>query len=423
MNVFLVGVSHKTAPVEVREKLHFPEQRLHEALHALRSEYALEESMILSTCNRVEVLAHTQDPHEGVQKVKDFLCRFHQVQHEFLQKFLYALSQADAVRHVFRVASSLDSMVVGEPQILGQVKDAFSFAQSAGTAGSTLSYVMNRAFFVAKRVRSETGIASAAVSISYAAVELAKKIFNDLSGKTVLILGAGKMSELAAKHLASAGVSHVMVWNRTHQRALELAGVFRGEAIRPEELFKRIERADIIISSTGSPSFILNRSDGERIIHLRKNRPVFVIDIAVPRDVDPEINKVSNIFLYDIDDLRNVIDANLKHRQREAQFAEEIVRQETESLLNQVKAQDVAPTIVTLREHWELIRKDELARSKRRLGNLSPDQEVAIENLTQSLINKFLHGPISELKSLSQHPDGKPSIEVLRRMFGLKDRG
>ena len=422
MNLVLVGVSHKTAPVEVRERLCFPEPKLREALQELKSRYDHEEGMILSTCNRVEVLVNTTNLDDGVRQVKDFLCDFHQLRYDFLKKFLYDFTQMEAIRHIFRVASSLDSMVLGEPQILGQVKNAFNCAQTAGTAGSVLSYVMSKAFFVAKRVRSETGIASSAVSISYTAVELAKKIFNELSGKTVLILGAGKMSELAARHLTSSGVSRVLVWNRTYQRALDLAAVFRGDAIRPEELFKHIEKADIIISSTGASSFILNKADGERLIHLRKNRPVFIIDIAVPRDIDPQINKVSNIFLYDIDDLRNVIDANLKQRQREAQFAEEIVRQEVESFLNSAKAMDVAPTIVSLRNHWESIRQQELAKSKNRLGPLTRDQEAAIDSLTQSLLNKILHGPISELKTLSRNPAAKEHIETIKRILGLKDR-
>jgi len=421
MNFVLVGVSHKTAPIEVREKLVIPEPKLKEALVTLKAGSCLEEGMILSTCNRVEVLVSASDIPEGVRQVRNFICNFHQLSQDFLQKFLYDFTQGDAVKHIFRVASSLDSMVLGEPQILGQVKTAFSHAQTAGTAGSVLSHLMSKAFFVAKRVRSETGIASSAVSISYAAVELARKIFNELTGKTVLILGAGKMSELAARHLTSSGVSHVLVWNRTYQRALDLAEVFRGEAVRPEELFKHVERADIIISSTGASNFILNKADGERIIHFRKNRPVFIIDIAVPRDVDPEINKVSNIFLYDIDDLRNVVDANLKQRQREAQFAEEIVRQEVESFVNSAKAIDLAPTIVSLRTHWESIRQQELARSRNHLGTLTNDQQVAIDNLTLTLLNKLLHGPISELKTQSQNPDGQAHIETIKRLLGLKD--
>jgi glutamyl-tRNA reductase len=422
MNLALVGVSHKTAPIEIREKLYFPEPQLQDALQELKSDYDLDESMILSTCNRVEVLVNTANRSDGARQVKDFICDFHRLPYDLLREFLYDFEQVDAIRHVFRVASSLDSMVLGEPQILGQVKNAFVSAQTAGTVGTVLSQLMNKAFFVAKRVRSETGIASSAVSISYAAVELAKKIFNDLAGKTVLILGAGKMGELAARHLTSSGVSQVLVWNRTYQHALDLATVFKGEAIRPEELFRHIERADIIISSTGAPNFILTKGDGERIIHFRKNRPVFIIDIAVPRDVDPEINKINNIFLYDIDDLRNVIDANLKQRQREAQSAEEIVRQEVESFVNYAKAMDVAPTIVSLRNHWEAIWKQELAKNRSRLGNLTEDQEAAIENLTQSLLNKILHGPVSELKLLSRSPDGQPHIETIKRILGLKDR-
>ena len=421
MNLVVVGLSHKTAPVNIREKLHFPELRLPEALELLRSRYEIQESMILSTCNRVEVLAQTADSPGGVRQVKDFICNFHNISYDSLHQFLYDFTQIDAVRHVFRVASSLDSMVLGEPQILGQVKTAFTTAQHAGTIGVTLNLLMNRAFFVAKRVRSETTIASSAVSISYAAVELAKKIFNDLKGETVLILGSGKMSELAAKHLAGAGVSKVLVWNRTYQRAVELAEVFDGEAIQTEDLFRHIERADIIISSTGSPTFILNRADGERMIHLRKNRPVFIIDIAVPRDVDPEINKVSNIFLYDIDDLRNVIDANLRQRQREAQSAEEIVRQEVELFLEHSRARDATPVIVTLREHWEVIRKEELARVRKRLGTLTSEQEAALENLTQSLVNKMLHHPISELKRLRRQSSNQGEVATIKRILGLKD--
>jgi glutamyl-tRNA reductase len=421
MNVVLVGVSHKTAPVNIREKLHFPEPKLPEALSLLSSHYEFPESMILSTCNRVEVLAYAPEPPQAVRRVKEFLCSFHQISYDTLREFLYDFTESEAVRHIFRVAASLDSMVLGEPQILGQVKTAFSTAQNVGTIGSTLSQLMNRAFFVAKRVRSETSIASSAVSISYAAVELAKKIFDELKGKTVLILGAGKMSELAAKHLTSSGVSRVLVWNRTYQRAIELANRFRGEAIRTEELFKHIEYADIIITSTGSPTFLLSREDGERIIHLRKNRPVFIIDIAVPRDVDPRINKVSNIFLYDIDDLHNVIDANLRQRQREAQSAEEIVRQEVESFLDDSRAREAIPGIVTLREHWEAVRKEELAKSRKKFGEMSHEQEAALEDLTQSLVNKMLHGPTAELKRLSRQPAGEDYVAAIKRIFGLKE--
>jgi glutamyl-tRNA reductase len=422
MNLVLVGTSHKTAPVEVREKLLFPENRLPEALQHLTARYSFHESMILSTCNRVEVLGHAMNVDEGVQKARNFLCDFHQLRPDQIQGHLYSHIQTEAVRHIFRVASSLDSMVLGEPQILGQVKTAFQTAQAAGTVGRILSNLLNKAFSVAKRVRTETSIASSAVSVSYAAVELARKIFNELTGKTVLILGAGKMSELAARHLTSGGVSRVLVWNRTYQRAVEVARIFKGEAIHPEELFRHIERADIIISSTGSPTFILNRVDGERIIHLRRTRPVFIIDIAVPRDIDPEINKVNNIFLYDIDDLRNVVDANLKQRQREAVYAEGIVQEEVTAFMNQLRALDVTPTIVSLRRHWELVFQEELEKNRRQMGSLSAEQESALQGLTSGLLNKFLHGPIAELKLLSQDPARAEQIEVIKRMLGLKDR-
>jgi glutamyl-tRNA reductase len=422
MNLVLVGVSHKTAPVGIREKVYFDDAKLPEALQNLTAQYAFSESMILSTCNRVEVVAYGLEVEEGIQRAKDFLCNYHHLPSDQLQDYLYGFVQVDAVRHIFRVAASLDSMVLGEPQILGQIKNAYNCAQTAGTVGKTLNHVMNRAFSVAKRIRTETGIAGAAVSISYAAVELAKKIFNDLSGKTVLILGAGKMSELAAKHLTSSGISHVMVWNRTYQRAIELARVFEGEAIRPEDLFRHIERADIIISSTGSPAFILNRLDGERIIRLRKSRPVFIIDIAVPRDVDPEINKVNNVFLYDIDDLRNVIDANLKQRQKEAVFAEEIIQEEVASYLSHSRVMDVTPTIVSLRQHWERVAQEEVSRNRKYLGSLSPDQEAAVNNLAQSILNKVLHVPIAEMKTLSQDPTKSDQIEFIKRLLGLRER-
>ncbi len=421
MNVALVGVSHKTAPVDIREKLHFPEPRLGEALHQLRTQFGFEESLILSTCNRVELVAETSIPDEGLHQLKQFIYAFHQVQPDNFERFLYSYTQTEAVHHIFRVASSLDSMVLGEPQILGQIKNAFTLAKGAGSVGRTLNSVMTRAFYVAKRVRSETGIAGSAVSVSYAAVELAKKIFNKLTGKTVLILGAGKMSEMAANHLTHSGVSRVMVWNRSYPSAVEVARLFKGEAILPEELFKHIQQADIIISSTGAPHFILSREDGERIIHLRKNHPVFIIDIAVPRDIDPEINKVNNIFLYDIDDLRNVVDANMRQRQKEAQSAEDIVRQEVESFVRHSQTLDVAPTIVRLREHWEKVRLDELAKNRKRFGDLSREQEVALENLTQSLLNKMLHGPISELKRVSSQPADGTALDVIKRMFGLKE--
>jgi glutamyl-tRNA reductase len=421
MSLLIVGLSHKTAPIDIREKLYFPETRLPDALENLISQSAISESLIISTCNRTEVLAHSPDINLGIHLVTDFLSDFHSQPKEVIQNFLYDFSHTDAVRHVFRVASSLDSMVLGEPQILGQVKNAFTLANRLGAVGENLSPLMNKAFHVAKRIRSETGISNSAVSISYAAVELSKKIFDTLNGRTVLLLGAGKMSELSAKHLTSQGVSKLLIWNRTYQRAVDLAKTLQGEAIPPEELFRHVERADILICSTGAPGVVLRKTDGQRIIKLRKNRPVFIIDIAMPRDVDPEINKIDNIFLYDIDDLRHVVDANLKHRLKEAQFAEGIINEEVQSYVNQVHSLDITPTIVALKKHWDLIRQEELEKTKKQLGKLSTEQEVALENMTQSIIKKLLHGPISEIKSVHQTSSGSKHIEMIKKMLGLKE--
>src|SRR5499433_1572941 len=318
MQLAIVGVSHKTAPVEVRERLAFNSDVLRSALTALMNRQNVREAIILSTCNRVEVMAESPDD----RLIREFLCEFHQIPPDSVSEHIYSFKNADAIRHVFRVAASLDSMMVGEPQILGQVKEAYRIAADAGTVGMHLSALMNRAFAVAKKVRNETGISQSAVSVSFAAVELARKIFGDLSGKTVMIIGASKMGELAAKHLKRAGVSSVLVTNRTFDRAVELAQVFEGAAVPFEHFTDHMDRADIVISSTGAPHFIISRTLAEQVIHRRKNRPIFFIDIAVPRDIDPTVNEIDNAYLYDIDDLQAVIDENLKERMKEASRAE-----------------------------------------------------------------------------------------------------
>src|SRR5690349_8093670 len=324
MQLALVGLSHKTAPVEVRARLAFNDGALRRALTTLLGRQHVTEVMILSTCNRVEVVAESPD----AQLIREFLCEFHQIPPDSVSKHLYSFRNAEVIRHVFRVASSLDSMMVGEPQILGQVKEAYRIAMDAGTVGMHLSALMTRAFAVAKKVRNETGISQSAVSVSFAAVELARKIFGDLSGKTVMIIGASKMGELAARHLRRNGVSSVLVTNRTFERAVELAKVFEGAAVPFEHFAEHMERADIVISSTGAPHFIIGKPLAEQIMHRRKYKPMFLIDIAVPRDIDPTVNEIDNAFLYDIDDLQQVIDSNLKERMREALRAEEIIASE-----------------------------------------------------------------------------------------------
>jgi glutamyl-tRNA reductase len=416
MQLALVGLSHKTAPVEVRERLAFDNDALRLALKSLVGRRDVSEAMILSTCNRVEVVAESPDD----RLIREFLCEFHQISPDDLSKHLYSLRNADAIRHVFRVAASLDSMMVGEPQILGQVKEAFRIAADTGTVGMHLSALMNRAFAVAKRVRSETGISQSAVSISYAAVELARKIFGDLSGKTVMIIGASKMGELTAKHLKRNGVSSVLVTNRTFEHAVELAQVFEGAAVSFEHFTDHMDRADIVISSTGAPHFIISRSVAEQIIHRRKNRPMFFIDIAVPRDIDPTVNEIDNAFLYDIDDLQQVIDENLKERMKEASKAEEIIDSEVQAFCLKMQSREVVPTIVQLRDNVEKIRRDEVERNRRYLKDLSPEQQAAVDHITKSFANKILHTPIEELKRMAHDPDGPHYVDILRRIFNIK---
>ena len=419
MQLSLVGLSHHTAPIEVRERLHFPEKDLPAALHALVERDAVEEAIILSTCNRVEILARLADDADARSLLGDFLSRQRRVPRDLLDKHLYHHSQREAVRHIFRVAASLDSMIVGEPQVLGQVKAAYATGRAVGTVGGILDAVLAHAFATAKKVRTETGVASSAVSVSYAAVELARKIFGSLEGKTVFLIGAGKMSELAARHLRRSGARAIFVANRTLARAEELAKELGGETVRFDELLNFISRADIVISSTGAPVYIIKKEHGARFLAERRNRPMFFIDIAVPRDIDPALNKLNNIFLYDIDDLQQVVEANLRQRRREALRAEEIVEREVDRLLGRLKRLEVAPTIAALQEHLHGIRQQELERA--RLRDLSPEQHTAVEEMTRRLVNKILHGPIAELKRLPQEPNGLKLTEFARRLFRLKE--
>src|SRR5216117_2101549 len=416
MQLALVGLSHKTAPVEIRERLAFNSDALRSALTSLVERQDVTEAIILSTCNRVEVVAESPDD----RLIREFLCDFHQIPHDAVSKHLYSLRNADVIRHVFRVASSLDSMIIGEPQILGQVKEAYRIATYTGTVGMHLSALMNRAFAVAKKVRNETGISQSAVSVSYAAVELARKIFGDLTGKTVMIIGASKMGELAAKHLKRNGVSSVLVTNRTFERAVELAQVFQGAAVPFEHFTDQMDRADIVISSTGAPHFVISKALAEQVIHKRKNKPMFFIDIAVPRDIDPTVNEIDNAFLYDIDDLQQVIDANLKERMKEASRAEEIIDAEVQMFCKKMQSREVVPTIVQLRDSLEKLRRDEIERNRRHLKDLSPEQQAAVDHITKSMVNKILHPPIEHLKQMANDPHGPDLTDLIRKLFNIK---
>jgi glutamyl-tRNA reductase len=419
MSFRLIGVNHHSAPVEVRERLAIPESRLPEALRHLVQHPGVDEGLILSTCNRVELLARTRN---GTADLRGFLRDYFRLEPAEFEPHLYDYSEADAIRHFFRVTSSLDSMVVGEAQILGQVKEAYATARAVGAVHSQLDLLLTRAFAVAKRVRTETAVGSSAVSVASVAVELAKKIFGSLQGKHVYLVGAGKMSELAARHLQAHGAASIFVANRTYERAEQLAAKFNGEAIQFSELYNTCDRADIVITSTGAPVAIFRREHGELFLSRRKNRPMFFIDIAVPRDVDPEMNKLDGIFVYDIDDLQQAVSVHVTDRKKEAERAEEIITSEVERFRARLLTLEVVPTIVSLQDHIETIRQAEIDRVRGRLGPLSPDQELAIEALTRGIVNKIMHTPISTLKTAARAAEATTVIDVVRRLFNLREQ-
>ena len=419
--IVVVGLNHRSAPVEIREKIAFPQSEIGCALRGLLEREQISEAVIVSTCNRVEVWILAYVGYQGTAIVEQFLASFHGIPYGDLNGHLYHYDGEDAIRHLFRVASSLDSMVLGEPQILGQVKDAYGYAGEFRSIGPILDKFFTKAFFVAKRVRTETRVASSAVSVSYAAVELARKIFGDLKDKTVMLIGAGEMCELAARHLLSAGVKGILVTNRTFERAAKLAEEFRGTPVRFDELRDHLKRADIVLSSTGATHFILKRSDVEEVIRVRRNRPMFFIDMAVPRDIDPEANQLDNVYVYDIDDLNNVIETNLEERQKEAAKAEEIVTGEVRSFLRWLNAQQVTPTIVSLRRKFEEVKEAEVAKAVSMLGTDDPKAKKVVESLAASILNKMLHAPIAAMKKESDGRNAMEIVAVVREIFGLPE--
>ncbi len=420
-HIVIVGLNHRSAPVEIREKLAFPADTIGCALRGLLEREQISEGVILSTCNRVEVCVLTSVAYQGAAIIQDFLAGFHGIPSGELGRYLYHHEGEEAIRHLFRVSSSLDSMVLGEPQILGQVKDAYGYAAEFRAIGPILDKFFNKAFSVAKRVRTETKVASSAVSVSYAAVELARKIFGTLSDKTVMLIGAGEMCELAARHLLNAGVKGIMVTNRTFERAVKLADEFGGTAVRFDELLGHLKRADIILSSTGAPHFILKRPDVEEVIRIRKNRPMFFIDMAVPRDIDPDANQIDNVYVYDIDDLNNVIETNLEERQREAALAEEIVVGEVKGFVRWLEVQQTTPTIVTLRRKYEEVKNAEVAKALAALGAEDPRTRKVVEALASAILNKVLHAPVAALKKDSGALSPMELVAVVRELFDLPD--
>jgi glutamyl-tRNA reductase len=422
ISILLIGLNHKTAPVEIREKLAFKNSPS-PPLELLKKEVSsFKEGMFLSTCNRVEFY-FILDPEKKNKFLTDFFSfieRSSSLKWNELEPHLYFLENEEAVKHLFEVACGLDSMVLGEPQILGQVKSAYKEALEFRTSGIVLNRLLHRCFFVAKKVRTETGIGGGAVSVSYAAYSLAKKILGSLKDKTVLLVGAGEMAELACMHFVSEGVRKVLIANRTLSKAVELADKFKGEAYSLEELPSALTKADIVISSTGAPNCVITKNLVASVLKPRKYRPLFIIDIAVPRDVEPEVNNLENVYLYDIDDLKSVVEENLKERKKEAVRAKVIIESEVFKFQKWLKELDFYPTLRALSEKVEILRQKELAKTLKKLKNLSEEEREAIEILTKSLVQKILYYPINFIKK-SHHEEGKYAINLIRRIFELDE--
>lgn len=420
MHIVVVGLSHKTAPVEIREKLAVPESRMGEALTRLCSYQGVREGILLSTCNRVEVYAVVDEIEAGYGRIQEFLADAHlSLSSEQLTPHLYWHQGDRAISHLFRVASSLDSMIVGESQILGQIKDAFEAALAHKSTGIILNKVVKKAISVAKRVRTETKIAEMAVSVSYAAVELAKKIFSDLSEKTVLLVGAGEMAKLAARHFITSGVRHVRVTTRNPQHGLELADRFGGTAVPFEHFREDMASADIVLVSTGAAHYLVSEDDVQRSVKQRMNRPMFLIDISVPRNIDPAVRHVDNAFLFDIDDLKARVEQNRGGRLQEAEKAERMVVDEVGIVRQWLQSLEVTPTIMALRTRVDDIKRAEVEKTLGRLANLSVPERELVEAMASSIVNKLIHNTMVTLKAEVNSSEGAAFVEAARRFFSL----
>jgi glutamyl-tRNA reductase len=422
MELLVIGLNHNTAPIEIRECLAFPEDKLGEALSKVHALSSVKEDMIVSTCNRVEVYAATRETDKAVHDLKEFLCQYHGISLKEFEKSLYTHIGEEAVRHIFRVTSSLDSMVLGEPQILGQIKEAYDISQQANTSGLILHRLLHRAFHVAKRVRTETKIAISAVSVSSVAVALAEKIFGTLEKKTVLLIGAGEMCELAARHLVAGGVERMLVTNRTYERAVSLAQEFSGEAIPFEDMPQGLKKADIVMSATNSPQYLIGHDQITKVMKDRRQKPIFFIDIADPRDIEPKVGDVENVYLYNMDDLQKVANENVKDREKEAQKAETLVQDEVVKFVTWYRSLEVTPTIVALRKKFEEIRKKELEKTLSLHPNLSDKEKKSLEALTSAIINKILHMPITLLKQTNEEAIADLYLDALHALFGLPEK-
>ena len=419
ITIVTIGMNHETAPVELRERFVFADHNIDDVMNDIRAIKDIKESLLLSTCNRFEMLLTTEKGNDAKESVIGFLSRFSGIPTQELEPTLYVYENHEAIRHIFRVGASLDSMVVGEPQILGQVKDAYRTALEHKSSSVILNRLMHKTFALAKKIRTETDIADSPVSISFAAVELAKKIFGDLKGKKALLIGAGEMAELAATYLLSNQINRLLVANRTFAKAVELADQFRGTAISIDEIAQQLQEVDIVISSTASSEPVILERQVKDTMRARKNRPLFFIDIAVPRDVEPHVNRIENVFLYDIDDLKGIVDSNIDKRKKEAVKAERMVDEAVIKFTQWLKTLEVVPTIVALQDKCEKIRQIELKKTLSSLDGLSDSQKKDVENLTLSITKKILNNPILFLKRKQDRDSQNLYLDVTRKLFDL----
>lgn len=423
MSLLVIGLNHKTAPIELRERLAFKSKdSIKDALRILIEKYGVSEAAVLSTCNRVEIYVYSsacnlQGSDSLEEKLKEFIEEVHQIEKREFKNHLYIHRDREAVEHLFKVTASLDSMVVGEPQITGQVKEAYEIAHSERATSLILNHLFNRAFFTAKRVRNETRIGENPVSVSYAAVGLIKKVFNQLSEKSILLVGAGEMAELALRHLIGNGIKNVFITNRTYERARELAKEFNGVAVAFETLKEYLIKVDIVLCSTAAPHYVITKNMLLEVMHSRRYKPLFLIDISVPRNIDPACNDLDNVFLYDIDDLQDVVDSNLLERKKEAEKAMKIVEEEVEKFQNWLNSLHSVPTIVSIRNKAEQVRLEEFEKFKSRFGELPPELLASVEHLTQSIINKIMHSPTVALKNNCEQKE--ILVYAARKLFGL----
>ena len=421
MHILAIGVNHKTAPVTIREQVSFGPEALPDALLDLTQQPGVREGAILSTCNRTECYCAVSETGEGRETVIQWLARFHDLDPEELRPHLYAYPDREGVTHLFRVAGSLDSLVVGEPQILGQLKEAYRRAYNVGSLGPLLNRAFHHAFKVGKRVRSETDIGGQAVSVSYAAVELARRIFGDLSASRVLLIGAGETIQLAGRHLREAGAPSIFVANRTVERAEELATELGGHALGLDAVPDTLGEVDVVVASTGAPGTVVEKAWLEAAQKRRKRQAMFVVDLAVPRDLPDDAEKVSGIYLYTVDDLEAVVEENLKARRKEAERAESIVEATVEDFLQWLRDQDIVPTIKAMRAKAEAIRAQELEKTRKRLGHVPEEIETALDKFSQALVSKLLHDPTLQLRHMSESGDGEELIEATHQLFRLEE--